>query len=287
MTTLNQNSQPQPITLQDCQQYLSPRPSDANKGNFGHVLVIGGDYGLAGSVRLAGEAALRAGAGLVSMVTHPEHAFAISGACPELMCLGVRVIEDKKGLSPVLELLKRVTVVVIGPGLGKNEWGKILFETALESQLPLVVDADGLNFLAQTTQMRSNWILTPHPGEAARLLGQSVADIQKDRLKAIAALQQKYQGVQVLKGAGTLVLGGDNTPRICNAGNPGMAVGGMGDILSGVIAALVAQGLSLEQAASLGVIAHATAGDKIAQNGERGIMARDLLKVIKECLNPQ
>lgn len=276
---------PRPLNLQTCQQYLKPRALDANKTDFGHVLVMGGDYGMAGSVRLVGEAALRSGAGLVSIVTHPEHSFAISAACPELMCRGVSEIDDKKGIVPVMALLERATVVVVGPGLGKTEWGIILLETAMACDLPLVVDADGLNLLATQKFPRKNWVLTPHPGEASRLLNKPVTEIQKDRVKAIVELKQQYGGVQILKGAGTLILGDDDI-GICHAGNPGMAVAGVGDILSGVVAALIAQGLTLTQAAELAVMVHATAGDTVAASGERGIMARDLLAGIKENLNP-
>jgi NAD(P)H-hydrate epimerase len=269
------------ITLEECQSYLLPRPREAHKGNFGHVLIVGGDYGMAGSVRLSGEAALRSGAGLVSIATRPEHAFAISGACPELMARGVF---DAKEIEPLLE---RATVVVVGPGLGKDNWGKSLLESVLKTTLPLVVDADALNQLADTPRVRDNWILTPHPGEAARLLQQTVSEVQKNRILAIQLLQQRYQGISVLKGTDTLILGNLNITDCCQAGNPGMATGGMGDVLSGVIAALVAQGLSLHQAASLGVCAHATAGDSVAtKTGQRGMMARDLLQEIRLCLNP-
>lgn len=269
-----------PLTLSSCQRYLSKRARDAHKGDFGHVLVVGSDYGMGGAVRLAGEAALRAGAGLVSIATRPEHAFEISGACPELMCRGVQTAE---ALDP---LIKRATIVVIGPGLGKETWGRTLFEYILKTPLPLIVDADALNQLAESPKTRDNWILTPHPGEAARLLQKTTAMIQADRISAIHQLQQRYHGVQVLKGAGTLILSDLNGLERCDAGNPGMATAGMGDVLSGVIAALVAQGLSLQQAASLGVMAHASAGDRVAEKGERGILARDLLDVIRQCLNP-
>lgn len=271
------------LSLQECQQYLTPRPREANKGHFGHVLVIGGDFGMEGAVRLAGEAALRSGAGLVTIATHPDHAVAISAACPELMCRGVETEAD------LIALLEKATVTVIGPGLGRMKWGKALLAHVLQTSLPLVVDADALNQLAESQQQhsRDNWILTPHPGEAARLLKQSVSEVQKDRVLAILALQTQYNGVIVLKGAGTLVVGSDKVPALCTAGNPGMATAGMGDVLSGIIAALVAQGLSLEEAARLGVCAHATAGDLAANvSGERGLMARDLLEGIRQCLNP-
>ncbi len=269
------------LSLESCCQALHPRERDAHKGHFGHVLIVGGDYGMGGACRLAGEAALRSGAGLVSVATRPEHAFAITGVCPELMCHGVQKPSD---LDP---LLARATVVAIGSGLGQHPWGTTLWEHVLASDLPLVVDADALNVLAKKPITRENWILTPHPGEAARLLQSKPADVEIDRLKAVTALQKKFDGVIVLKGAGTLVMSKMNQPDLCIAGNPGMATAGMGDVLMGVIAALVAQGLSLLDAARLGVVAHATAADEAVEwgGGERGMLASDLFEGIRACLN--
>lgn len=269
------------LSLETCLQSLQPRERDAHKGDFGHVLIVGGDYGMGGACRLAGEAALRSGAGLVSIATRPEHAFAIMGNCPELMCHGVQKPAD---LDP---LLARATVVAVGSGLGQHAWGAALWEHVLASDLPLVVDADALNLLAKKPITRENWILTPHPGEAARLLQTKSADIEIDRLQAVQALQKKYDGIMVLKGADTLVMSAMNIPDLCTAGNPGMATAGTGDVLTGVIAALVAQGLSLLDAARLGVVAHATAGDEAVEwgGGERGILASDLFEGIRVCLN--
>jgi hydroxyethylthiazole kinase-like uncharacterized protein yjeF len=266
------------LSLEEGLKSLPIRHKNAHKGDFGHVLIIGGDYGMGGAVRLAGEAALRAGAGTVSIATRPEHAFAIMGNCPELMCHGIEYARD---LNP---LLKQATAVVLGPGLGQSDWGQALFKHTFFIEQPLIVDADGLNLLIPYTLKRNNWILTPHPGEAARLLDKTVEDIQKDRVNAIYTLQNRYEGIVVLKGAGSLVLG-TGEARICLAGNPGMATAGMGDVLSGIIGAFVAEGLALEEAASLGVSVHAAAGDKLALNGNRGIKASDLFETIRECLN--
>lgn len=255
--------------------YLKPRPRDAHKGLFGHVLVVGGNIGMSGAVRLAGEAALRVGAGLVSIATRIEHASILNSERPELMCHGI------SNASDLTNLIQKATVIVIGPGLGQTEWSKNLLQTCLESTLPLIVDADALNLLS--LQLRDNWILTPHPGEAARLSNWTISDVQKDRPKAIQMLQERLGGVCVLKGANTLVLG--TTLTSCPYGNPGMASGGMGDLLSGVIGGLVAQGLSLEQAAQLGVCVHACAGDQAAQDGERGLIATDLLPHIRRLIN--
>ena len=251
--------------------FNGPRSRTAHKGHFGSVLVVGGDHGMSGAARLAGEAALRTGAGRVSLATRREHAALIAAACPELMCFGV---ESTGELKP---LLARATVVVVGPGLGQSAWGQSLLATVLESGLPLVVDADALNLLAREPLSRDNWILTPHPGEAARLLATTIAAVQSDRPAAVRALHDRWGGVGVLKGAGTLVHARGALPVICSAGNPGMAGAGMGDVLSGVTGALLGQGLSLSAAARAAVCLHAVAGDNAARHGERGRLARDLI----------
>jgi NAD(P)H-hydrate epimerase len=151
--------------------------------------------------------------------------------------------------------------------------------------LPLVVDADGLNLLSQTPKMSDCWVLTPHPGEAARLLNQTSDIIQQDRLSAIKAISQRYGGVCVLKGSGSLVLSANALPLLCDKGNPGMATGGMGDVLSGVIGGLIAQGIPLGDAAKLGVYLHAIAGDLAAKEGERGMIATDLFPYLRRLAN--
>lgn len=260
---------------------LAPRRRGAHKGDFGHVLVIGGDHGMAGAVRMAAEAAARSGAGLVSVATRAQHAPLVSMVRPELMTHGV---EDERALAP---LLARADVLALGPGLGRGDWSRMVFDSALASGLPLVVDADALNLLAEAPCRREDWILTPHPGEASRLLGTSTAMIEKDRYAAVQELQQRYGGAVVLKGAGTLVRGPRGEVAVCDAGNPGMATGGMGDVLTGIIAGLRAQGISLADAAGLGVLLHAMAGDRAAAaGGERGLLATDLLQHLRPLLNP-
>jgi NAD(P)H-hydrate epimerase len=260
---------------------LPPRPRGAHKGRFGHVLVIGGDLGMAGASRLAGEAALRAGAGLVSVATRAEHVAALVAGRPELMVHGVSTPED---LRP---LLGRATVVAVGPGLGRGAWGRALFGAAVRAGLPLVVDADALNLLAEGPRQLADGILTPHPGEAARLLGVTPADVHADRFAAAAALQERFGGVVVLKGAGSIVRGpGIRPPAVCSAGNPGMATAGVGDVLTGVIAGLLAQGLGADDAAEMGVCVHSAAGDRAAAAGERGLIASDLLGPLRALLNP-
>ncbi len=258
--------------------YLPPRRPCAHKGDFGHVLVVGGDHGMSGAVRLAGEAALRCGAGLVSLATRPEYVAAISAARPELMCHGVG---DAIALQP---LLRRATVLAIGPGLGQGIWGRQLLGVALASRLPLVVDADALNLLAAEPMCRAQWVLTPHPGEAARLLGLTTGEVQADRFAAAHALQRKYGGTLVLKGAGTLIVDSAGEASLCDAGNSGMASGGMGDVLTGVIAALMAQGLVCDEAARLGVCLHAAAADRAVMAGQRGLLACDLFPHLRELL---
>ncbi len=258
-----------------------PRPRNGHKGAFGHVLVIGGDLGMSGAVRLAGEAALRVGAGLITVATHPEHARILGADRPELMCRG---INDENDLLP---LLKRANTIVIGPGLGRSEWSRLLWRTAVDSGLPMVVDADALNLLAAHPLHRDDWILTPHPGEAGRLLGLESAEIQDERFHALARLQRKYGGTVVLKGAGTLIQSAaEAQPWVCCHGNPGMASGGMGDVLAGIIGGLLAQRRDLPAAARSGVCLHAAAGDAIARKqGELGMAASDLFKELRPLLN--
>jgi NAD(P)H-hydrate epimerase len=257
---------------------LPARQRNSHKGDYGRVLVIGGEHGMAGALRLCGEAALRVGAGLVYLATRAAHAAVISAQRPELLCYGV---ERSEQLAPLLE---RADVIAIGPGLGQSEWASQLLARVLDTGLPLVVDADALSLLALEPLRRDNWILTPHPGEAARLLKTNTAEIQSDRFTAAAELQKRYGGVAVLKGAGTLVVT-DTGVGLCSAGNPGMASAGMGDVLTGVIAGLIAQGLSLEEAARIGVCLHAAAGDKAAEQGERGLIASDPLPWLRPLFN--
>lgn len=255
---------------------LPPRARYANKGDYGHVLVIGGEHGMAGAARLAGESALRAGAGLVSVATRAEHVFALNTARPELM---VRGVDGPQTLAPMLE---RASVLALGPGLGQGAWGHALWLTALEADKPLVLDADGLNLLArEPRRFTAPTVLTPHPGEAARLLGVSTAVVEHDRFAAARELAKRHAAVVVLKGAGSLVADPDGRLDVCPWGNPGMASGGMGDLLTGIIAALLAQGCDAWHAACLGVSLHARAGDRAAQRGERGLLASDLLEPLR------
>jgi hydroxyethylthiazole kinase-like uncharacterized protein yjeF len=259
---------------------LPPRRRSAHKGDNGRVLVIGGGPGMPGAVRLACEAALRVGAGLVTAATRPENLAAVVGSRPEIICHGV---ESEAGARP---LMAAADVIAIGPGLGQSDWSRGLMEAALASGKPLVVDADALNLLAQSPWRRAQWVLTPHPGEAGRLLGCGAAEIQADRLAAARGLTERYGGVVVLKGAGSLVLGPGAQAWVCDSGNPGMATAGMGDVLTGVIAGLAAQCRDLELAAVAGTWVHACAGDLAAVAGMRGLLASDVLVRLRACVNP-
>ncbi len=277
-----QKSDTELLSWENIHPLLPKRDRATHKGNFGHVLVIGGDYGMGGAVRMAAEAAARVGAGLVTVATRPEHVSIVSGVRPELMCHEVNGVAD---LEPLLE---RANVVVIGPGLGKTEWAISLLNRILKSNLNKVLDADSLNLLSESPRRSHDWVLTPHPGEASRLLNLCAHEIQEDRFKAIHQLNEKYGGVTVLKGVGTLIAT-ENSPsvKVCSAGNPGMATGGMGDILSGVIGGLLAQQLPLAAAAEVGVFIHAMAGDLAAsEGGERGLLATDLLPHLRSLVNP-
>ena len=259
---------------------LPRRERHAHKGHFGHVLVVGSDSGYTGAARLAAEAAARVGSGLISIATRKAHASTIAGERAELMGRG---IESADALHSLLE---RATVVAIGPGLGQEEWGRMMLEAVLGCDLPLVVDADALNLLAQSPRRRDNWVLTPHPGEAARLLDTDTRAIQADRYAAAEEICRRYGGSVVLKGAGTLISASGEITRVCQAGNPGMGSGGMGDVLTGVVAGLIAQNLKPFDAAGLGVCLHAEAGDLAAAQGERGLLARDLMPELRRLVNP-
>ncbi|EGV28664.1 YjeF-related protein [Thiorhodococcus drewsii AZ1] len=259
---------------------IAPRSQTTHKGDCGHILVVGGAPGMSGAARLAGEAALRSGAGLVTVATHLEHARWLNLTRPELMVAGV---ESPADLVPLIE---RADVVALGPGLGRSGWGLDLWRAIKEVARPLVVDADALNALASEPLAREDWILTPHPGEAGRLLGMGTVEIQADRLAAVQALQSRYGGIAVLKGAGTLIQGDPSRPpAVCSDGNPGMATAGSGDVLTGVLAALIGQGLDLESAALAGVCLHAAAGDRAAREGERGMVAGDIVAALRAVAN--
>lgn len=268
------------LDASDLCEFLPRRPRSAHKGRHGHVLLVGGDSGMSGAILLAARAALRAGAGLVTVATRAAHAAVLSAAQPEIMFRGVETA------SELAALLKRADSVAIGPGLGQSAWAEAMWQAALDFPRALVLDADALNLLAGNAgSIREGaWVLTPHPGEAARLLGTSTAQVQSNRASAIRELRTRFQATVVLKGAGSLVCG--ETLALCPYGNPGMGVGGMGDVLTGIVAAFIAQGLPEERAAQAGVLAHALAGDRAATRGERGLLPSDLLDELRAVVNP-
>jgi hydroxyethylthiazole kinase-like uncharacterized protein yjeF len=260
---------------------LPPRGRAANKGDFGRVLIVGGGPGMPGAVRLAGESCLRVGAGLVTVATARDNLNAVVAGRPELI---VHAVEEAAALEP---LLGSADVVAVGPGLGQSTWAASMLESVLGCGKPLLIDADALNLLAKSARPApARSVLTPHPGEAGRLLGSNAAAIQSDRMAALHALQARHPGsVIVLKGAGTLIGAEGQIPGICERGNPAMAAPGMGDVLTGVIAGILAQCRDPWQAACAGVLAHALGGDELARDRSRGILALELAEAISRWVN--
>lgn len=276
------------VRQQDITQQLPPRRRDAHKGHFGHVLLVGGDQGYGGAIIMAAQAALRAGAGLVTVLTRSAHVLPLLARQPEIMVHGCDDPSATDAQAAIDALLERASVLVLGPGLGQGEWGRALFSQLLSAKQPQLLDADALNLLAATDQWQrcEQRVITPHPGEAARLLSTTAAHINADRFAAATQLQQRFGGVALLKGAGTLVAANELPLAVITAGNPGMATGGMGDVLSGIIGGLLAQGLTPFDATRLGAQVHGMAADAAAlQHGERGLAASDLLPLIAPLLN--
>ena len=268
------------MAFEDCVGSLGPRPRDAHKGRFGHVLVVGGDRGYAGAACLAGEAACRTGAGLVSVATRRANVAALVSSRPEMM---VHAVESRDDLDPLLD---RATAIAVGPGLGQHDWGISLLEAVTRTGRALVVDADAVNLLARGAvawpgATERPVIYTPHPGEAGRVLGESAGVVESDRFASARALVRAHPGTWLLKGAGTIVAEPESVPRVCEGGNPGMAGGGMGDVLTGVVAALIAQDCGALDAASFGACLHAAAGDAAARDGERGMLASDVIAALR------
>lgn len=264
-------------------RWVQPRSRDSHKGDHGHVMVVAGNHGMPGAAIMSAEAALCCGAGRVTVATRREHLLALAARRPELMASAVSGAEDLRSL------MEGKNLVVVGPGLGKDPWARELLTEVLQAECPVVVDADGLNIISEDPALlkcrKYPMILTPHTGEAARLLETRSSTISADRVKAAKELFKRFGAVVVLKGAGTLVYDG-KTLNLCSDGNPGMAVAGMGDVLSGVIAALAAQGLETHAAAALGVWLHATGADHLAGlQGERGMLALETVPYIRSQLN--
>jgi NAD(P)H-hydrate epimerase len=268
------------LEVAELTRLLPPRPRSAHKGTSGRLLLVGGGPGMSGAIRLASEAALRVGAGLVYVAAHRESAAAVRGGRPEA------IVHSIDAASDLDELIGLADAAVVGPGLGRSDWSRTCLARVLDSDLALVADADALNLVAAAPVARGNWVITPHPGEAARLLGSSVEDVERDRLASVRALAARYDAVAVLKGANTLVAAGNAAPAVCDRGNPGMASGGMGDVLSGVIGGLLVQTRDVPESARAGVLLHALAGDDAAAAGQRGTLAADLMPYLRRWANP-
>lgn len=257
---------------------LPPRAPGAHKGDAGHVLVVGGGPGFAGAARMTGEAALRAGAGLVSVVTRPEHVGALVAGCPSLMVHG---IEDADSLAPLLE---RADVVALGPGLGRTPWSHALLRAVLAATPGrMVIDADGLNLLAEEARpLGRGTLLTPHPGEAARLLGRTVDAVQQDRFAACRELADRFDATVLLKGPGTIVASNDGgAVTLLPGAQPALAVGGSGDVLTGIAAGLRGQGCAVAEAACCaGVLLTEAARQAERTMGTRSIVPTDLLALL-------
>lgn len=254
------------------------RKADSNKGDFGHALIIGGDYGMNGAIILAAEAACRAGCGKVSVLSRKENYTALLSRLPNVMTI---FDEEKK------DIFENKSVIVIGPGLGKSSWAKSLLKKVLQSDLPKIIDADALNLISEMKKSPrlKNSIITPHVGEAARLLGLSTEEIQLNRETSVKKLHKKFSAIAILKGKNSLIYG-ENFLHICKFGNAGMAVAGMGDVLSGIIAALVAQKLNLKDSAIFAVEIHAKCGDLAAKKqGKIGMMPQDLFSYLPKIIN--
>lgn len=257
---------------------LTRRPN-AHKGDFGRLLVVGGDVDMGGAVLLAGEAALRVGAGVVTVATRAANRAAVLARRPELM------VCDADNATALAAALESASAIVVGPGLGRGAWGAALLVACLGAGKPLLVDADGLNQLARDTGPRitdlpRGTVLTPHPGEAGRLLSSDAAGVEDKRPSAASALSMPDK-VAVLKGAGTLIAHEGPLCSICLQGNPGMATAGSGDVLAGFIGGLLAQGLAPRAAAELGVWLHARAGDEAAAARQSALLAGDLIDAVR------
>jgi len=274
--------------------FFAPRSPETHKGDFGHVLVVGGSRGMSGAPLLAARAAVLSGAGLVTAAVPAPVMHAVEAGLVE--ALKVALPADYEGrlsaaaLDSLLERMAGKTAVALGPGLGRGQDLEVLLAALVaQAKIPLVIDADGLNNLAGDLALlkkaRAPLVLTPHPGEMARLLGKTNAEVQADRPSAAADLAQATEAVVVLKGAGTLVAAPDGRWWINSTGNPGMASGGMGDVLTGMIASFIAQGVPPLDAALCGVYLHGLAGDLAAETvGERALSAAALLDRVPEVI---
>jgi ADP-dependent NAD(P)H-hydrate dehydratase / NAD(P)H-hydrate epimerase len=281
------------ITARDVGPVIGPRPADSNKGNYGHVLVVGGSLGKGGAAAMAGMAVLRAGAGLSTVATAKSALGTVAGFHPELMTEPLP--ETDAGAISTLaqdrieELAKGKTVLAIGPGISRDpQTAELVRSLVAQLRLPIVLDADGLNaFEGRTGELKGAGrvlVITPHPGEMARLAGCTIADVQKDRLGTARKFALEHELIVVLKGHRTLVVQPDGDAWVNTTGNPGMATGGTGDILTGMVAGMIAQhSASGFQAVIAAVHLHGLAGDVMREKvGEHSLVATDLLQGLPE-----
>ena len=266
-------------SLLQCQSWLPKRKASAHKGSSGRLLVVGGDQSMSGAVGLAGLTAAVTGTGLVRVATRKENTDQVAGLHPELLVSGVADPDDLQSL------LKQSDSLLLGPGLGQSRWSRTQFETCLEHGNVAVIDADGLNLLAEEPEKRADWVLTPHPGEAARLLDISVPDVMQDRITAANAINARYGGICVLKGSGTIIAAEGCTPYLCTRGNAALATAGTGDVLAGLVAGLIVQGMPPLSAAVAGVTLHACAGEMVAREGIAGVLASNLIEPLRRLRN--
>ena len=260
---------------------LTKRHKSAHKGDIGLALAIGGNIGMPGAIKLASESALRCGVALLATSCHQNNQAMVINGRPEIMLAPSDIHELESS-----RFMKKARAIAIGPGLGRDRWAQALFDFAIASNLPMIVDADALYFLSQKPIKKPNWVLTPHPGEAAQLLKTTVAEVEADRFAAVSKIQQKYGGICLLKGAGTLISNGHQI-WINTSGNPGMASGGMGDVLTGVLLAMILQIPDLLSATRYAAFIHGQAADIIAaKSGERGMLASDLFAELQHLVNP-
>jgi len=283
---VSHNSYQFPLNNHKITSPLITRRATSHKGSIGQVLAIGGFVGMPGAIRLASEAALRVGAGLVSVACHQDNQALVFQGRPELMLAP----NSAKQLS-YSSVMSKAKVTLLGPGLGQDDWSQEHFDLQMtfikqsNYQKPMVIDADGLTLLAKSPQYYSHWVLTPHPKEAAALLNCDVAAIEVDRFAAVRAIAKQYGGICVLKGAGSLISDGERVV-INSSGNAGMASGGMGDVLSGIVAGLILQANDYFSTVCFAVYIHGAAGDIIAsQYGQRGMLASDLFNPLRQLTN--
>jgi NAD(P)H-hydrate epimerase len=274
----------------DGPRWLPPRRSDTNKGTYGHLLVVAGSRGKSGAAALAGLAALRSGVGLCTVCTPADTLSDVQGHAPELMgvALPAAAVLGPSHLDVLLAAAEGKDALVIGPGIPRGAETHLLLEALLgRLDVPVLLDADALNAVAGHPDLlgrsRAPLVLTPHPGEMARLGGKSIGEVQGNRIGTATAFARSQRAVVLLKGARTVVADPDGQVRVNSTGNPGMATGGTGDVLSGMVGAFLAQGLAPLDAASVGVLAHGLAGDAAARRwGRLGLVASDLTAALGE-----